>query len=529
MNIIKIQNQLKGVPDDTLVGYVQNPTGQVPTYLALSELQRRKEMRNSYQANKPEEKTVAEDLVQEAQPQPQMEGLAGLPEAQPMMEAMAPPPEMPMQQMAQGGIAELDTGDMFDEANYAQGGIVAFADGGDTEKGMNLDNMSSLDSNTAGEGATPLDGFVGGRPGAFLNLLLSQGNTGSAMNLNSMPALNVNTGSSGSDFPLDRLVGGRPGSFLDAVVRASGKQQGQGMAQGGEVQHYAYGGKTKTDPYMYDPSYYQDAQAALMKPRDSIALDDYILQQQTAQRQLGVDPEFYKKTLEESKTERLKELEDAKKMDQAQLLLAYGSAFAGTPTFGKALEKGGEKAGAIIGSMGKTQREINSLYKMADRKTLEAQQSQARGDASAAMKAIDDRDNINTQIGMKNAELETSVRIAGYKARADKSGKAYEIFDKAKDNAQKEFEKDYPDAARKVEFSGPDGAAKESLVKKQYIEKNLKILMGDIEGAYGTTPTVTKPAMPSMNGPVTNPDGTVTIPGKGTFKKLPNGNYEKIT
>jgi hypothetical protein len=121
------------------------------------------------------------------------------------------------------------------------------------------------------------------------------------------------------------------------------------------------------------------------------------------------------------------------------------------------------------------------------------------------------------------------VRIAGYKARADKSGKAYEIFDKAKDNAQKEFEKDYPDAARKVEFSGPDGPAKESLVKKQYIEKNLKILMGDIEGAFGPSPTVTKPAMPSMNGPITNTDGTVTIPGKGTFKKLPNGNYEKLT
>ena len=421
MNIIKIQNQLKGVPDDTLVGYVQNPSGQVPTYLALSELQRRKEMRSSYQANKPEEKTVAEDLVQEAQP-----GISALPEAQPMMEAMAPPPEMPMEQMAKGGLAELDTGNMYDENNYAAGGIVAFDDGG-------------------------------------------------------------------------------------------------------PVKHYAYGGKTSTDPYMYDPSYYQDAQAALMKPRDSIALDDYIINQQAAQRQLGVDPEFYKKTLEESKSERLKELEDAKKMDQAQLLLAYGSAFAGTPTFGKALEKGGEKAGSIIGSMGKTQREINSMYKMADRKTLEAQQAQARGDASAAMKAVEDRDNINTQIGLKNAELETSVRIAGYKARADKSGKAYEIFDKAKDNAQKEFEKDYPDAARKVEFSGPDGPAKESLVKKQYIEKNLKILMGDIEGAFGTTPAATKPAIPSMNGPVTNADGTVTIPGKGTFKKLPNGNYEKLT
>jgi len=133
MNIIKIQNQLKNAPDDALVGYVQNPTGHVPTYLALSELQRRKEMRSSYQANKPEEKSVAEDLVQESQPQPQMsqEGVGALPAGQPMQQAMQPPPEMPMEQMAQGGLAELDTGNMFDENNYASGGIVAFADGGD--------------------------------------------------------------------------------------------------------------------------------------------------------------------------------------------------------------------------------------------------------------------------------------------------------------------------------------------------------------------------------------------------------------
>jgi hypothetical protein len=122
MNIIKIQDQLKGVPDNTLVGYVQNPTGNVPTYLALSELQRRKEMRSKYQANKPDEKTVAEELVQESEP-----GIAALPEGQPMQQAMQPPPEMPMEQMAQGGLAELDTGDMYDENNYADGGIVAFA------------------------------------------------------------------------------------------------------------------------------------------------------------------------------------------------------------------------------------------------------------------------------------------------------------------------------------------------------------------------------------------------------------------
>jgi hypothetical protein len=130
MNLIKIQDQLKNVPDDTLVGYVQTPTGQVPTYLALSELQRRKEMRSKYQAAQPEEKTVAEDLVQEAQPQ--MAGVMGLPAGQPMQQAMQPPPEMPMEQMAQGGLTDLDVGDMYDEDSYATGGIVAFADGGDT-------------------------------------------------------------------------------------------------------------------------------------------------------------------------------------------------------------------------------------------------------------------------------------------------------------------------------------------------------------------------------------------------------------
>jgi len=128
MNLLKIQDMLKGAPDQALVGYVQNPSGQVPTYLALSELQRRKEMRASYQANKPEDKSVAEDLVQESQP-----GVMGLPAGQPMQQAMQPPPEMPAEQMAQGGLAELDVGDMYNENNYANGGIVAFNDGGDVQ------------------------------------------------------------------------------------------------------------------------------------------------------------------------------------------------------------------------------------------------------------------------------------------------------------------------------------------------------------------------------------------------------------
>jgi hypothetical protein len=132
MNILKLQDQLKGLPDDALVMHVQNPTGQVPTYLALGELQRRKEMRSKYQAEaQTPTQSVAQELVAEnTQPPP---GLTGLPQAQPMMQAMAPPPEMPVQQMAQGGLANLDVGDMFNEQSYASGGIVAFDDGGEVQ------------------------------------------------------------------------------------------------------------------------------------------------------------------------------------------------------------------------------------------------------------------------------------------------------------------------------------------------------------------------------------------------------------
>jgi hypothetical protein len=114
MNIVKLQNELKGVPDDALIGYVQNPTGTVPSYLALSELQRRKEMREKYQAAQPEKTTVAEDLA--APPQPQ--GIA----------AMQQPAQAPV---AEPGLAGLPVPDqMFSGQGMAAGGIVAFDDGG---------------------------------------------------------------------------------------------------------------------------------------------------------------------------------------------------------------------------------------------------------------------------------------------------------------------------------------------------------------------------------------------------------------
>ena len=119
MNIIKLQDMLRGVPDDALIGYVQNPQGEVPSYLALSELQRRKDTRAKYQADQAPESSVAEDLQQETMPT--QGGLAMLAK-NPVLSPGAPKSQ---------GVADLPVDDsMYQEDSFAAGGIVAFQKGG---------------------------------------------------------------------------------------------------------------------------------------------------------------------------------------------------------------------------------------------------------------------------------------------------------------------------------------------------------------------------------------------------------------
>lgn len=62
--------------------------------------------------------------------------------------------EQPPQQMAEGGVATLDTGDMYNEKSYASGGIVAFGKGGytfDPEQDDPTDYYSMLQQRLAAE------------------------------------------------------------------------------------------------------------------------------------------------------------------------------------------------------------------------------------------------------------------------------------------------------------------------------------------------------------------------------------------
>jgi hypothetical protein len=102
MNIVKLQQQLQKIPDQALIGYVQDPNSQVPSYLALAELSRRKEIRQSAAPKQPAPtQTVAQQAVAESQP----------------------------------GIAQLPVPDnMFNEQSMAAGGIVSFDGGGEVPR-----------------------------------------------------------------------------------------------------------------------------------------------------------------------------------------------------------------------------------------------------------------------------------------------------------------------------------------------------------------------------------------------------------
>jgi hypothetical protein len=123
MNLIEIAEDLKNVPDQYLMQEVQQPTGNFPAYLVVSELGRRKRMREKVAKDMPTQ-TVAEELATPPQmpqmgtmmPQGAPQGLMGMPQAQSELAAQdamgTTPPEMmmPTQQMAGGGMVSFKQG-----------------------------------------------------------------------------------------------------------------------------------------------------------------------------------------------------------------------------------------------------------------------------------------------------------------------------------------------------------------------------------------------------------------------------------
>jgi hypothetical protein len=104
MNIIEMEDMVKGLPDQLLMQEAQAPSGRIPQFLALSEVQRRKEMRDRFQQQAPQA-TVKDQILQSGIAAALPQGPPGMPpqmppQGQPPAPPMAPP-QGPM--MAYGG------------------------------------------------------------------------------------------------------------------------------------------------------------------------------------------------------------------------------------------------------------------------------------------------------------------------------------------------------------------------------------------------------------------------------------------
>ena len=67
MNILEVEDIIKGLPDQALQKEAQAPSGQVPQFLVVSEIQRRTDMRKRFQSQQQEQPqgTVSQQIVQE--------------------------------------------------------------------------------------------------------------------------------------------------------------------------------------------------------------------------------------------------------------------------------------------------------------------------------------------------------------------------------------------------------------------------------------------------------------------------------
>jgi hypothetical protein len=125
MNVIEIQDKLKNFSQDQLIGEMQNPTGNAPQFLVLSEITRRQKMVNDDKIRqaKQNEMTVAQEAVAAAGvPQ---DGIAG------MARAMAPKTDISQNTgvMSQAPQAPPQAPPAPD-----QGGIMGMANGGYVKK-----------------------------------------------------------------------------------------------------------------------------------------------------------------------------------------------------------------------------------------------------------------------------------------------------------------------------------------------------------------------------------------------------------
>jgi hypothetical protein len=174
-NLIETQQALKGLPLPDVMKYANGKNPEVPAYLALTELQRRKQLEETQSAFNAPKETVKEQIESGLTSLPQ--GQVNPTQAPPMTNPTGTPPQLALSptapppmvnpamapagvqqgmapavpKMAEGGLSQLPLPHMFRQTSYADGGIVHFAEPTDGTVGaQTIDQLGSeLDATKA--------------------------------------------------------------------------------------------------------------------------------------------------------------------------------------------------------------------------------------------------------------------------------------------------------------------------------------------------------------------------------------------
>lgn len=122
MNLIQVQEQLKGLPTQAIMAYANGQNPEVPPYVALAELNRRKQLEKGSAAMHSGQKPTIKDQVE------QSVGLMGLQQAQQQQAMQQMAQSAPTQGIPQGAPQGPVQGE---PEGFAGGGAVAFDEGGD--------------------------------------------------------------------------------------------------------------------------------------------------------------------------------------------------------------------------------------------------------------------------------------------------------------------------------------------------------------------------------------------------------------
>ena len=126
MNILQVQDALKNASDMQLSGELQNPTGLAPSYLVLSEMKRRQQMRQGAMASPAPQSSMAEEAASQAQPE-------YYPEEQPQEE------EAGIEAFREGGVVRMASGGYL--SGYSQEELFNFMASGRPPPGYTMNDV----------------------------------------------------------------------------------------------------------------------------------------------------------------------------------------------------------------------------------------------------------------------------------------------------------------------------------------------------------------------------------------------------